>query len=312
VQLADEAAQVLRHLYFRLQATVPGDKLARYRFCYSAVRSLMPVDTFYFGWYRSGHRLSLPFRVVNSEFAGPDVQIYGPHGMSAWLAVSRRTYRWAHDNGRMVRGSYPADADDTRDAMITPLLAQKSGEVVGMMGIVSSQQGAYDEECVALAEWIAKALMVVLEAHEETAQLLDLRTLFPGSATQSPRDAAAVLDTVQVQLVAARALVDGLRVLPNLPQEATSMAEEAVAVLAGAQDFIVRSTEHPDADGRDELALLSEREREVALLIACDKLSNAQLAARLGISENTVKKHVSNVLRKLGVRQRGDIPQREG
>lgn len=307
VQLSSETAYVLRHLYFRLQATLPADRQARYRFCYSSVRSLMPVDTFYIGWYRSGSRLSLPFRVLNSRFVGPDIQVYGKHGMSAWLARTGQTYRWSHDDGRMVHASYPADEDDTRDALITPLLATTTGEVVGMMGLVSSRADVYDDASVALIEWIAKALMVVTEAGDESARLLDLGSLFPGSEETTATNAAAVLDAVQVQLVAARGLVDNLRELPGLPRHAAGMAEEAVAVLAAAQDLIDRTVDERELDAAD-LALLSEREREVAVLIGRDKMSNAQLAVHLGISENTVKKHVTSVLRKLGVRQREGIP----
>jgi DNA-binding CsgD family transcriptional regulator/pimeloyl-ACP methyl ester carboxylesterase len=59
----------------------------------------------------------------------------------------------------------------------------------------------------------------------------------------------------------------------------------------------------PDQTASPAIEPLSSRELEVLRLLAAG-LSNAETAQKLGISENTVLHHVSNILRKMGARNR--------
>jgi DNA-binding NarL/FixJ family response regulator len=85
----------------------------------------------------------------------------------------------------------------------------------------------------------------------------------------------------------------------------TVAAGEALLAPSVTRRLIGRfgSRVRPDPDPDGPLAALTGREREVLKLIAAG-LSNAEIAATLVISRETVKTYVSHILTKLGLRDR--------
>ncbi|MBV8579665.1 MAG: response regulator transcription factor [Candidatus Eremiobacteraeota bacterium] len=154
-----------------------------------------------------------------------------------------------------------------------------------------------------------------------------------GHAAIVPRDEAdLVVRDVAGAREALAAIADGFAV-PTVLLVDDPHADVALAALrAGAAAVLARQLDAPeliaaldavraglivlDAAVRDALAPaptavratvlaepLTERERQVLAMLA-DGLSNRRIAARLAISENTVKAHVAAILAKLGATTR--------
>lgn len=111
-------------------------------------------------------------------------------------------------------------------------------------------------------------------------------------------------DHARRQTLIQRAEEAGWTVRADVPTEAALSPEDldgVAAIVIDAHDAPANSTR---ADGgRDLFEPLTSRERDVLEQMAAG-LSNRQIADVLGISEHTVKFHVSAILGKLGVTSR--------
>jgi DNA-binding NarL/FixJ family response regulator len=142
-----------------------------------------------------------------------------------------------------------------------------------------------------------------LDGIEATRQIL---------ACTPPPTRVVVLTTFDIDSYVYQALRAGASgfLLKNAPPEALVQAIRVVADGEGLLDPAVtrRVIEEfarapAEAQPPPELGALTEREREVLNLVALG-LSNAEIAARLYVSDATVKTHVARMLYKLRLRDR--------
>jgi len=136
-----------------------------------------------------------------------------------------------------------------------------------------------------------------------------------------PRSKVLILTTFDLDEFAFTSLKVGASgfLLKNVPPEhliaaiRAVVAGDAVVAPSVTRRLLDTLAEHlPDLSGRPEpdsdarLSRLTGREVEVLVQLA-DGLSNAEIAAALGVSEATVKTHVGRLLNKLELRDRVQV-----
>ncbi len=93
--------------------------------------------------------------------------------------------------------------------------------------------------------------------------------------------------------------------VPAIRAVAAGEAILAPSVTRRLVDRFVRQT-RPDARLSERLEELTAREAEIATLVARG-MTNAEIAGSVHLGENTVKSHVTAILRKLGLRNRSQV-----
>lgn len=312
--------EILRHADRRLRQ-VPNDDV--HEMCAvvrRAVTAMAPVDAFFVGLYSGDRVLFIPYVHADGRDRGADTSRYGQHGLSAWVRASARPYRFADDNGQMIhKGAPMGDSRPSADAIAVPMFDLDNGQVVGMLNAQSYAAGSFDDVFVTGMEWLAKALVVALGGRSLDAQRADLYGDFPELDTGRPLSVVDLLDAASDRFDDVADLVDDLHErLDDRPIDGTQampltdlvarLDDIQIECRRAAAQLTMMAVRATDQGQRERPgATLTGRELEIAELIATESLSNGELARRLTISEKTVKTHVSNILTKLGIRQRSEL-----
>jgi two-component system nitrate/nitrite response regulator NarL len=219
-------------------------------------------------------------------------EAYSEPGAAARLAGGREA---------LVRVFVVADVRVHRDLLAAALAEEEGLELAG------SAHG--DVACMAVGMSEADVVLLDGPSIAGPATVRALAAAAPGAkivVTGLPEDETGVLDLVEAG-IAGYATVE--QPLPDVVAAVATAADGQLRCsprvsAALAERVAALAAEQRRGNGSDTL---TPREREIAALIA-DGLSNKQIARRLSIELATVKNHVHNILGKLGVSRRDQIP----
>lgn len=302
------------------------DDLSRYRGDrfeqFDCVRTTMPrltkVDAFYVAEFVGDNAVHYRHQYDEDTFDLPGSLPVVPGRTAHWVRTHRRTYTYAEDNGAALHAGRSFGQLDkaSRDAIVTPIFdgSDDTKTVTGLISIQTYTPNTYDATAVEVLEYLAESLGAQI-AHEERSSARSSRLGIDTLETRrSGRPAEDVLGDVLVALGAVHAKFDAAIANAKTPDH------DPEAVLRGLRRDVERLQSelwarelHQQRAIAEQLGRLPPRPRELARLLA--ELpgdsgagpSTAELAARMGISEVTVKSHMNTVLRVFNAADRTQV-----
>lgn len=204
-----------------------------------------------------------------------------------------------NDIRRPIRTLLVDDHALLREGMRSLLERENVVEVVGEAGSADA----------ALAEVNARRPdVVVVDLKLSAGTEYEGLRLIKEISQRHPDVAALVLTTFLDDDLVVRAVRAGARGYVVKDVDTTELVRAIQAVSGGGSAFDPRSAAvvlRAVSGESDSSEALSDREREVLRLLA-DGLANKRIGETLYISESTVKFHIRNIIRKLGVSKRTD------
>jgi DNA-binding NarL/FixJ family response regulator len=240
------------------------------------------------------------------------------------LAIHQAIAAWQarFDGGRVAR-EVEAELDAARSAaalarcprcaaelsVVSAELLARIGRVQGAKRELAAWQRRATADYPMRGVWRTRAQAAIAMAERNDHRATSLLT----ALAETLERAGLIDDLLWARVDLGRALASGDR--DGSVQAFTAAAELAETIGARSQGRLaaqalrrsgVRAWRRGRATGESGLASLSNREREVAKLVA-DGASNREVAAALLVSPKTVERHVTNILAKLGLRNRTEL-----
>ncbi|MFK4086989.1 LuxR C-terminal-related transcriptional regulator [Kribbella sp. NPDC020789] len=304
-----ETAIILREAYHKIEALFRADHYGLYDYVRFVVAKIAQVDTFYVGFLHGSTRVRYPYAYDDGQYVDPDTHSFGPNGQTAWLLKHRQTYRLAYDNGAALHAGVPIGAVGRRseDVVTVPIFRPvKDGadQVFGMLSMQSYEPHSYDDNAVRAFEWLAGVVERVLTREGEDREAL--RRLPAGDVGPGPLTSDHVMEYLTHRIASIREIATEAMTEDDVSAGVHGHLVRIVDTTAHIQSELIEMLMETDEGPERRFAGLTKAQQGIAVLLA-DGLDNDQLAAELGISLNTVKTHLSAILRKYGMAHRAQV-----
>jgi len=304
-----ETAIILREAYHKIEALFRADHYGLYDYVRAVAAKVARVDTFFVGFLQGASRVRYPYSFDEGHYIAPDTHIFGPNGQTAWLLKHRQTYRFAYDNGAALHAGVRIGelGRPSEDAVTVPMFRPtKDGpaQLFGMLSMQSYEPCSYDDNAVRAFEWLSGVVERVLTREGEDREAL--RRLPAGDVGPNLLTSEHVVEylthrVASIREVAAEALGEP-DVTALVHGHLARIVEQTEQIQSELIEMLMETDEGPER----RFASLTKAQQGVAVLLV-DGLDNDQLAAELGVSLNTVKTHLSAILRKYGMANRAQV-----
>ncbi|WP_432881267.1 helix-turn-helix transcriptional regulator [Kribbella sp. CA-245084] len=304
-----ETAIILREAYHKIEALFRSDHYGLYDYVRVVAGKLARVDAFFVGFLQGSSRVRYPYGYDIGHYVSPDSHNFGPNGQTAWVVKNRQTYRFAYDNGFALHAGVPVGDAGRRseDVVTVPIFRpSKDGpdQLFGMLSMQSYEPKSYDDNAVRAFEWLCSVVERVLTREGEDRDAL--RRLPAGDVGPNLLTSDHVMEYLTHRVASIREIAAEAENEPDLSAAVRTHLERIVDATEHIQSELIEMLMETDEGPERRFISLTKTQQTVAVLLA-DGLDNDQLAVELGISLNTVKTHLSAILRKYGFRSRGQV-----